>query len=139
VVEILLAKGAVPRPVDPVAPLMDSADPVEGARLFRGFCARCHSTEKGGPNQTGPNLWDIVERQRASLSDFDYSSALVRSGGAWTYESLNAYIARPTDFVPGTTMVVFAGMSAVQDHQKRAHIISYLRQLSDEPAALPSQ
>ena len=45
VVKLLLAHGAAPRPVDPVARLMDSADPVEGGRLFRGFCARCHSTE----------------------------------------------------------------------------------------------
>jgi cytochrome c len=122
-----------------IAPLMDSADPVEGASLFKGFCAACHSTDKGGSNQTGPNLWDIVERQKASLSDFDYSSALVRRGGAWTYESLNAFIARPTDFIPGTRMTFSAATPPIQDRHKRAHIISYLRQLSDEPAALPTQ
>ena len=137
VVELLLAKGAAPRPVDPVAPLMDSADPVEGARLFRGSCASCHSTEKGEPNQSGPNLWDIVERQRASVSDFDYSSALIRRGGAWTYESLNAFMARPTDFIPGTRMTFSAATPTVEDRHKRAHIIAYLLQLSDEPAVLP--
>jgi cytochrome c len=112
---------------------------VEGASLYKGFCANCHSTEKGGPNQSGPNLWDIVERQRASLSDFDYSSALVRRGGAWTYESLNAFMARPTDFIPGTRMTFSAESPTVEDRYKRAHIIAYLRQLSNEPAALPAQ
>lgn len=137
VVELLLAKGAAPRPIDPVAPLMNSADPVEGERLFRGMCRDCHSTEKGGPNQSGPNLWGIVGRKRASLSDFDYSSALVRRGGEWTYETLNAFIARPTDFIPGTKMILFM-QSTVEDRHERAHIIAYLRQLNDEPASLPS-
>lgn len=138
VVELLLANGAAPRPVDPVAPLLDSADPVEGARLFRGSCASCHSTAKGGPNQSGPNLWDIVKRQRASVSDFEYSSALLRRGGTWTYESLNSFLARPTDFIPGTKMTFSAATPTVEDRHKRAHLIAYLRQLSDEPATLPT-
>ena len=113
---------------------MHLADPEEGGRFFGGFCGACHTTDKGGPNITGPNLWGIVGRTRASPPDFDYSSSLIRRGGAWTYETLNAYIARPTDFIPGTKMV----LQAAPDRPERAHIIAYLRQLSDDPAPLPS-
>lgn len=135
VVELLRAHGASPPPIDPVTPLMHLADPEEGGRLFGGFCAECHTTDKGGPNITGPNLWGIVGRTRASLPGFDYSSALTRRGGAWTYETLNAFIAMPTDFIPGTKMDGFFRTGL--DRRKRAHIIAYLRKLSDNPAPLP--
>lgn len=136
IVELLLAKGAAPQPIDPVIPLLKAADPVEGARIFGGKCGQCHNVEKNGPNQAGPNLWEIVGRQRAVFSEFDYSTALIRQGGVWTYETLNAFIARPTDFLPGTKMI--AMYPAVEDPQERAHIIAYLRQLSDALVALPT-
>lgn len=136
VVDLLRAYGASPRPIDPVAPLLNLADPEEGAKIFGSSCGQCHTADKGGPNRLGPNLWGLVGRKRASLSDFDYSSALIRHGGAWTYETINAFIASPTDFIPGTKMIAFA--RTAPDRHERAHIIAYLRQLSDNPAPLPS-
>lgn len=137
VAELLRIRGASPRPIDPVAPLMHLADPEEGAKIF-SRCRGCHNVKKGGPNRYGPNLWGIVGRKKGSLPGFDYSSALIRHGGVWTYETLNAFIILPTDFIPGTKMITTPFFGGVKGRHQRAHIIAYLRQLSDKPAPLPS-
>ena len=36
-----------------------SASVEEGQKEFRK-CGACHSTEQGGPNKVGPNLWNVV-------------------------------------------------------------------------------
>ena len=36
------------------------------ARPTAKQCQACHTFEKGGPNRVGPNLWNIVNRARAS-------------------------------------------------------------------------
>lgn len=138
VVELLRAHGASPRPIDPVVPLMHLVDPEDGASIFLATCGACHNADKGGPDQAGPNLWGIVGRKRGSLVDFDYSSALIRHGGVWTYETLNAFIRLPTDFIPGTKMTTSTFFGGVKGRFQRANIIAYLRQLSDNPAPLPS-
>ena len=56
-------------------------------------------------------------------------------GGNWDYASLNAFLAKPKDFVPGTKMS-FAGLKKAAD---RAAVIAYLRSLSDAPAPLPTE
>ncbi|WP_162906914.1 c-type cytochrome [Algihabitans albus] len=120
--------------LEPVLPLLASADPAAGESLTRA-CAACHSFDQGGAQKVGPNLWDIVNAPHAHIAEFAYSDALMAMADEpWTYEDLNAFLASPRDYAPGTKMS-YAGMRSVED---RANLIAYLRSLSEDPAPLPT-
>ncbi len=55
--------------------LLASADATKGAAGAKA-CAACHDFTKGGPNKTGPNLWDVVDRGIASHEGFTYSDGM---------------------------------------------------------------
>ena len=116
---------------EPVGPLLAAADPKKGEADFNKRCSTCHTTAKGGPNKTGPDLWNIVGRARASHEGFTYSSAMQAKGGNWDYETINEFITKPQGFVKGTKMA-FAGLPNAKE---RADIIAFLRttQLGDTP------
>jgi len=121
--------------VEPIAPLLASADAANGASVFKK-CQACHTAEEGGANKVGPNLWDIVNRPVASHEGFKYSGAMTEfaaGGTVWDYEHLNHFIKKPKELVPGTAMG-FAGISKAQD---RADLVAYLRSMSGNPAPLP--
>ena len=119
-------------PERPFAALLAAADADNGAKLAKK-CLACHTAEKGGKDKVGPNLWGIVGRPVAAREGFAYSDALGNLGGEWTYERLDAFIADPKGFAPGTKMS-FAGIKKAED---RADIVAWLRTLADEPPPLP--
>ena len=125
-------EAAPAEPEIPIAVLLADADVEKGARTFKK-CRTCHTTESGGKNKVGPNLWNVVNAERAGQDGFSYSKALRAKEGRWTYESLNAFLVKPKAYIPGTKMV-FAGLRKARD---RADVIAYLRGLSDDPAPLP--
>jgi cytochrome c len=121
-----------PEKLEPVAPLLAGAS-VDKGKGEAKKCAVCHSFEKGAKAKIGPTLWGVVGAGKGSHEGFGYSSAMKGKGGTWTYEDLNAFLADPKGFVPGTRMT-FAGVKSVQD---RANLIAFLRSLADSPAPLP--
>jgi len=125
-----------PPPVEPVLPLLASADPAAGEAVAKK-CAACHSFDQGGPNKLGPALWGVVGRPKASHEGFNYSDALASFDDPkdWTYTSLNKFLHKPKQYISGTAMN-YAGLSKVKD---RANLIAYLRSLSDSPAPLPTE
>jgi cytochrome c len=124
----------VKAPLEPIVGLLASADAAAGNKVATK-CRACHDTKKDGKNKIGPNLWNVVNAKRGAVAGFAYSKALTEKPGAWSYESLNAFIAKPKDYVAGTKMS-FAGINKVKD---RANLIAYLRSAADRPAALPTQ
>ncbi len=114
--------------------LIGVADMDAGKKLVKR-CASCHGFAQGGPNKIGPNLWGIVGAAVAAHEGYSYSSALSAMGGEWSYEALDAFLAKPKDYAPGTKMT-FAGIKKPGD---RANIIGFLRMLSENPAPLPGE
>jgi cytochrome c len=127
------ARGEAAAPAADLKTLLASADPTAGEKVFNK-CKACHNAEKGGANQIGPNLWNIVDAPIAHHEGYSYSAALAgKIGGKWTYEDLNTYLASPKSFAPGTKMT-FPGLSKPED---RANVIAFLRSRSDSPPPLP--
>ncbi|MBE1296140.1 c-type cytochrome [Phycobacter azelaicus] len=105
--------------------LMASADVGKGARVYKK-CAACHKLE-AGENATGPYLYGVVGRPKAAADGFGYSGALAAMSGDWTPENLDAFLERPSAYVPGTTMS-FSGLRKIED---RVNLIAYLDSLDD--------
>jgi cytochrome c len=118
---------------EPIEQLLAKASPEKGASVAKK-CLACHDFAKGGPNKVGPNLYGIVNRERATHEGFSYSAAMKGKGGKWTIQDLNTYLVSPRTMVPGTSMA-FAGISKGSD---RADLIAYLNTLADNPAPLPT-
>jgi cytochrome c len=112
--------------------LLAAADPAVGEKVF-GKCKACHGADQGGPNKVGPNLWDVVGRDKGAKEGFKYSAALVSMDGVWTYQALDAFLTNPKTYAPGNKMT-FAGLPKAED---RAAIIAYLRLKSEAPQPLP--
>ncbi|MGJ8564926.1 MAG: c-type cytochrome [Alphaproteobacteria bacterium] len=109
-----------------------SMDAERGAKVFKK-CTSCHNAEDGGTNGTGPNLWNVVGSHSAKHDGFKYSSAMTNSGLTWDYETLDAFLTKPTKYLSGTAMN-FVGLKKETD---RAAVIEYLRQASGSPIAKP--
>lgn len=97
-----------------------AGDEEAGAELYAAQCRGCHTVS------IAPTLRGVADRPIASVSGFGgYSEGLkARSSEAWTVENLEAFLAAPTTFAPGTRMVM-----AVPDPQARADLIAYIRTL----------
>lgn len=110
---------------EPVVPANEGGDPVAGKRAA-AICSSCHTFDKDGGHGVGPNLWDIVDRDIASIDGVRYTNALLELEGTWTREELDAFLAQPTRYARGTTMTVGAARE-----KQREDIISYLETLKD--------
>ena len=118
--------------VESISLLLAGASLEQGEKIFKK-CGACHSYKKDGKSKIGPNLWDLINRQKASVSGFAYSKALSDYGGKWTFEALNEFLYKPKEYISGTKMN-FTGLKDVED---RADLILWLRQYSDSPVPLP--
>ena len=115
-----------------ISALMAQADLAHGEKIFKK-CAACHSIIKGGKNNIGPALYNVVGRKIGAVNDYKYSKALSEYGKEWTFEELNGYLIKPAKWIKGTKMA-FAGLRKEKD---RASVILYLNKNSDSPLPLP--
>ena len=115
-----------------IAALLAMGDLAHGEKVFKK-CAACHSIVKGGKNNIGPALYNVVNRQVGLVDNYKYSKALAAYGKNWTFEELNGYLIKPAKWIKGTKMA-FAGLRKEKD---RASVILYLNKNSDNPLPLP--
>jgi len=93
----------------------------DGARLFSLQCKTCHGAKS---TPMGPALAGVAGADIAGRDDFTYSAGLKAKSGTWTDAALDAYLAKPVAFAPGTRMMV-----AVPNAENRAAIVTYLKTL----------
>lgn len=92
------------------------------------WCTFCHTMNKGGAHIAGPNLYGIYGQRIASVPNFTYTEGLQargERGEIWDGRALDAYLANPDAFAPGTTMVISSGN--ITDPRRRAAIITILK------------
>ena len=106
-----------------ITALLATADPSQGQIVFLQ-CRACHSLEAAGPNKVGPNLHGVIGRKAGLAPGFAYSDPMTASEVVWSAETLDKFLLRPSDFIPGTRMV-FVGLRKPED---RASVIAYLQQ-----------
>ena len=128
----LVSSTSTSEAIEPIIELLSAASLENGEKIYKK-CGACHNSEKEGKSKIGPNLWNIINRPKASSVGFAYSNAIVEFGGTWTYEDLNNFIYQPKKYIKGTKMN-FTGLKNVQD---RADLILFLRLQSDSPVPLP--
>ena len=117
--------------VDIVA-LMAMGDVASGEKIFKK-CAACHSINKGGKNNIGPALYNVVGRKIGGVADYKYSKALVAYGKEWSFEELNGFLIKPSKWIKGNKM----GFAGLKDEKDRASVMLYLNQNGNQPRELP--
>jgi cytochrome c len=101
-----------------------AGDAKAGADVFKR-CAVCHTSDKGGGDGLGPNLFGVLGRKAATRPGFAYSAPLKKSGLVWNEANLTKWAAGPARVVPGTKMT-FAGLSS---KKQQADVVAYLATL----------
>ena len=118
--------------IELISDLLATASLDNGEKIYKK-CGSCHNYEKNSKSKVGPNLWNIINREKAGIKGFAYSKALSDMQGSWSYEDLNKFLYKPKEYIEGTKMN-FIGLKNASD---RADLILWLRQLSDDPVPLP--
>jgi len=93
----------------------------DGQALFNVQCKSCH-TLTGASSPAGPGLKGVAGRKIAGAPGFAYSAGLKAKTGSWTDANLDAYLANPAGFAPGTRMFARVAQPAA-----RSAIIAYLK------------
>ncbi len=95
-----------------------------GARLS-GPCWACHDFY-GTQNKVGPYLSGIYGRRAGSSTFGAYSDALRATGVVWDDRTLDAFLASPQRFAPGTTMV----SPGLESRADREALLFYMQQVT---------
>ncbi len=94
-------------------------DLVNGRSAFEKRCTGCHALDH---EKVGPRLGGVVGRKAGTISTFEYSDALKKSGVIWSEEVLDKWLTDPESVVPDTDMTF-----RLNDRAERAAIIAYLK------------
>ena len=103
-----------------------------GQKVFKK-CKACHSIKKGGGNNIGPKLWNVMFRPVGAISDYKYSKSLTEYEKEWSWEEMNGFLIKPSKWIKGNKM----GFAGLKDEKDRASVMLYLNQNSDQPKELP--
>ena len=80
-------------------------DAATGENVFKK-CKACHTSESGGKNKIGPNLFGIVGRQAGTAPGFKYSRSYVAAGEdglTWDADAIFEYLVDPKAFIRTVT------------------------------------
>lgn len=116
------ALAAIALVVTGSAMAQSAGDPVRGKSVY-ARCAACHDLNTGA-TRLGPSLKGVVGRTSGTMPNFNYSQALKDKAVVWDANTLDAFLAGPSKYVPGNRMA-FPPLANPQD---RADLIAFLQQ-----------
>ncbi len=109
--------------------LLLSSVSVRGERFFN-ICSSCHTVNNNGPHKIGPNLWNVLLRPIACLTNYAYSYAIKsKSKFNWSFNRLNKFLENPSNYIRGTYMT----FSGLKEPSERVDVMSYLNSYSFRP------
>ena len=92
-------------------------------------CWACHDFY-GTQNKVGPYLSGLLGRRAGSIAFGGYSDALRGTAAVWDDRTLDAFLADPQRFAPGTTMM----SPGVPDAADRRALVFYIEQVTAKRA-----
>jgi cytochrome c len=95
-------------------------DAAAGEKVYKK-CKACHALE-AGKKKIGPSLNGIFGRTAGTVEGYKYSGAMADSGIVWDETTMDAFLAKPKEYIPKTKMT-FAGIPKEED---RANLVAYL-------------
>ena len=118
-----------------IVPLLGGADIAKGQAFVQQQCSSCHTLNKGGAAGVGPNLYGVMGGPEFVVPGYSFSDAAkAKAKGDWNYDNMNAWLAAPSAYAPGTTM----SYPGIKNTQTRADAVDYLRTLAASPLPLPT-
>jgi cytochrome c len=114
---VVLALSAMHPAAAPAAP-----DAKRGEQIY-GRCTACHALTF---DRVGPRHCALFGRSAGSVAGFDYSPAMKSSKITWNDRTLDRFLTKPLEMVPGSTMTY----DGVADANDRADLIAYLKQVN---------
>ena len=90
-------------------------------------CTGCHSINPDGRSSAGPNLFGVTGRKAGAAPGYPYSRALAEADLTWDAASMDAFLADPDAYLPGSDM----RRGQVRDPATREAIIAYLATLDE--------
>ncbi len=96
-----------------------------GAQVYNR-CLACHALAQ---DRVGPRHCGLLGRRAGSVPGFAYSQAMKDARLRWDEKTLDRFLARPLQVVPGSSMTY----DGVADPRERADLIAYLRQANGTP------
>lgn len=103
----------------------DAASAQRGAQVYNR-CLACHALAQ---DRVGPRHCGLLGRRAGSVPGFAYSPAMKDSHLTWDEKTLDRFLARPLQLVPGSSMTY----DGVADPRERADLIAYLRRANGTP------
>ena len=118
-----VVEATVEPPVEPVVEVAFAdltGDAAAGESAY-ARCRACHVLTEGGAG-VGPTLYGVVGRASGSVAGYNYSDANANADVVWSGEVLFEYLENPSQFMPGTRMMI----PGIADAQERADLIAFL-------------
>lgn len=98
-----------------------AADVKRGEKVYRK-CKACHSVDRE-KNKVGPHLVGIIGRKAGSVEGFRYSKAMKASGIVWDEETIDEFLVKPKQYIPGNKMI----FPALKKEKDRRDLIAYIK------------
>jgi cytochrome c len=98
--------AAMPEPPPLPREALVAASYREGMVGFQTRCSACHALADGGADLFGPALHGVFSRRAGSKPGYAYSKTLAAADFTWSPARLAAWLARPDDYLPGSTMTI---------------------------------
>lgn len=120
-----LLAGVVATCAVATTPAEAAPDALRGEQVY-ARCLACHALAY---DRVGPRHCGLFGRLAGSVPGYEYSSAMKGSKITWNEKTLDRFLARPLEMVPGSTMTY----DGIPDPKERADLIAYLKRASQSP------